>query len=774
MYLHGVLVLLILAGTGLGCATCLAETRDELALTGNAGSGQDLAWPYTVSPADAAPLFDGCLGDQSALVLPDGGTVTVRFAERVLVTRVAVSYYNDRDRAYNGAESATIRLTAGDQVLTSAPVPLDTPMELQLDSGQHLHLGGRTEWRGEALVPADTVEIAVAKHPSSHQVTLQEVQVWGLPARLAKRSGRSAQPVPFTAEESTCCSIRVCWSDPPPDTAYLRIRYRAAGARAWAVLCCAPSTRHALLFPLAPDTTHEVALDAVGAASAATAAAAAAPVTVGLPPPLALRTVADAFGTNFFPSGGAGYTLHPNESANTLAMLRLMRDAGVRHVRWWVNTAGTVRLFAEYGLTLLPSAANPHPSATGAWLVHTENEPDFVNRLPEEIAQQIRDRRAALSADDPRLLLAAPEIGGDLVGPGAEYLRAIYQTGVADLFQAVSVHPYMKTSCPTPLGGTPSCPESLVPSVRSLREVMREFGDDRKPILATECIGYGTYEGTGFPAIPPVTPARQLAWLIRSHLLMLGLGLARIYQYPFQDEGTDPAEIVDTAGLVDWHGTPKPLYAAYRQMTRLLGPTRAAGLQPDVRAPVFGARFREPNGSYLTALWDCGGESHVVLHAGAHASRVSRLLGDALPLPPTVDGRLTLTLTEDPLWVHSTEPLRVLSQERLAPPLEPELDMTLRPALVNAQPGTDAEFAATVSAEGFDQSVVAELSVLSPWTRETFTQTVTVPAGRSAEAHFAFPCPPTADRHRIHSWGVVCRYGGDREFQRHLFLVVRD
>jgi hypothetical protein len=57
---------------------------------------------------------------------------------------------------------------------------------------------------------------------------------------------------------------------------------------------------------------------------------------------------------------------------------------------------------------------------------------------------------------------------------------------------------------------------------RALRAVMCEFGDGRKPIIATECIGYGTFEGAEhFPWIPPVrtdesiTVAKKVAGTLR-------------------------------------------------------------------------------------------------------------------------------------------------------------------------------------------------------------------------------------------------------------------
>jgi hypothetical protein len=493
---------------------------------------------------------------------------------------------------------------------------------------------------------------------------------------------------------------------------------------------------------------------------------------------MAVRTVADVFGVNFFPGGGAGYQMHPDETANTLAMLRLMRKAGVRHVRWWINSPGSVELFAQHGITLLPSSEHAEQTRHGVWLVHTRNEPDFANVLPEAMASEIRGRRKIMNADDPASLLAAPEIGGDLAGPGSEYLRDVYRAGARDFFQVMSIHPYVKTSCETPRGGIPCCPESLPDAIRALRAAMCEFGDVRKPIMATECIGYGTYEGAEhYPWIPPVTSERQAAWLVRSHVLLVAVGLARIYHYPFQDEGTDRTQITHNAGLVDWHGKPKHAYHVYSAMTSLLGPTRSDGLQADARPPVFGARFTRPEGGFVTALWDCGGTSRVAIETTAGVSGMKFLAEEHSPVHSIVGTQLIFTVGENPVWISSSRPLAIVSQDRLEPPLSPQLHVRLTPAAVRVRPGGTTEVAVIIKHDfSVPQQVLAE--VQSPWNgSEKFSRSLTAPPGKEVIMSISIPCPATAQRNRIHSWGVVCRYGPEgqklkRTEERHFYIMV--
>lgn len=744
---------------------------DELALTGNARGGRSLRVGFRCAMA-SPELFDGLY---KRIGFNAYERVHLDFDEPVVVSRVSVLYQLEAAEAQQGGHEVSVSvLSDGAETVRAGPARLNAPCEFHplLDAGDNL------VWAQEAICRFDkpaggTTAILELRKPT---VAIGDIVVWGLPARLVEQASRPGMPIGFTAEENTHSSIRVRWSEPPEPTAYVRVRFRRAGTRVWSRACYSPSQREAVLLALEPQSIYEVTVEAVGTARGK----GARPVRVALPNPVAVRTVADVFGVNFFPGGGAGYQMHPDETANTRAVLHLMRQAGVRHVRWWINSPGSVQVFAENGIALLPSSENAKQSQHGVWMVHTQNEPDFANVFPEELARQIRERRKAMNTDDPRTLLAAPEVGGDLIGPGSEYIHDLYRTGVKGLFQVMSVHPYVKTSSEIPPGGIPCCPEALVPAIQSLRAVMREFGDLSKPIIATECIGYGTFEGANhYPWIPPVTAERQAAWMVRSHLLMIALGLARIYHYPFQDEGTDVTQITHNAGLVDWHGKPKLAYQAYCTMTSLLGPTRSDGLQAEVKPPVFGARFMRPNGECLTALWDCGGTSRVAVEAAVGVSSVKSMMGEAVPAPVPIRNRLLFTVDEAPIWVYSTWPLRILSQKRTSPPIEPQLRFRLKEAAVRVQPSRLAYVTAIVEHNFAEpQQVVVELQ--SPWARsERFSQSAVVRPGEEMALSVSIPCPSTAERKRIHSWGVTCRYGSlghqpIRSEERHLYLMVPD
>ncbi|MBI2301541.1 MAG: fibronectin type III domain-containing protein [Armatimonadetes bacterium] len=742
---------------------------DEFALTGNAREGRSLSVAFRCSQG-SLELFDGRYQPTGQVA---HGRVEITFEEPVRVSRVVMIYALGAAEARQAPRRASARVLAdGVETGRTGQASLDQPFEFHplLDAGSNL------VWAQEALLPlcppaAGQDVIVDIVEPSA---AVSELLIWGLPERLAERSGQPGAPVSFTVEANTCSSIRVTWDRPAEGTAYIRLRHRQMGEAGWSARCCTADRTAAVVTGLRPSATCEVAVEEVGLKTGK----AAKPHRVKLPSPMDVRTAADVFGMNFFPGGGYGYQMHADETTNTLAMLRLMREAGVRHARWWINAPGATELFAEYGIALLPSAENAHQTRHGTWLVHTQNEPDFVNVFPEALARAIRDRRREMNADDPVSLLAAPEVGGDLIGPGSEYVRDLYRAGVKDLFQVMSVHPYVKMSFETPPGGIPCCPEALPDGFRALRKVMREFGDGAKPVIATECIGYGTFEGVEhFKWIPPVSPERQAAWLVRSHLLFLALGVARVYHYTFQDEGTDPTQITHTSGLVDWHGRPKLAYRAYCAMTRLLGPTQCQGPQADARAPVFGARFRRPDGSFLSALWDCGGRSRVALDAGAGVTGVKALLGSPAPVPAANGGRQCLELGEDPLWVASVKPLTLVSQERLAPAIGPQLRVRLDPATVRVPPGGTVQVTALV-AHNFAGPMAVAAEVQSPWEpSERFTHTAAVPPGRATRMPVSIACPLNAERRRIHSWGLVCRYGpaGQEPIgveERHLYIMV--
>lgn len=758
-------------------AGAISARADELCLTGNARRDQNLPVACQLSPEVARPLLDGSEVDRRSVGLQDT-TLRLRFAEPVRITRLRVVVYNDPQRSYNaaGRMQAVTRQgeTVGEQ---SGWVSLDGDAVLTCGQDGDLVWGSRHELTLPGRTPADALDLRLEKRPGAYQMLVREVYVWGLPERLANAS---ATPLAGTVTDNTYSSLRASWSATPPGTAYVRLRYRALGAAAWQSACFAHSP--GLILWLKPATTYETTLEAVGGP----ARAATTPKRVRLPHPLELRTMGDAWGMNFYPGGGGAHQARPEEASNTRAMVGLLREAGVRHVRWWPASPGAAEVFADNGMSLLPSATYTDPegyarlaATCGVWLTQTSNEPDFSHVFAADYVKRFVQCRAAAKQFSPLMCLAGPAVGGELVGPGADYLRDCYAAGLKNAVDAVDLHPYGKYATPNPPGGIIGGPEGLLSSLQAAREVMRQAGDASRPVIASET-GHPTYEGQWF--MPPSSYERQAQWVVRTHLLFVAAGLRRVIWYAFQDEGTDRANPEHCFGIVDWHGRPKPAYAAYRTMTRLLSAAHCEGLQAGLSAPVYGVRCRltgadgKPN--YLTALWDSGGRSTIQVKAHG-VSGLTSLTGERRSLPKPVNGRLTISVDESVCYVASSQPLTILGHRRLAPPVWPQVQMTLAPTTVTIQPGQPCQWTARLTSE-FTVPVTVDLDCPSPWGLGTIHEQVVLPPRTTVTVPLALPTPATAKRHQIHSWDVRCRYqpAGQPEasgdFRRAVFFVVPD
>ncbi|MBI2299096.1 MAG: fibronectin type III domain-containing protein [Armatimonadetes bacterium] len=697
--------------------------------------------------------------------------ITVAFAGPVRVSRVVVVVYNDGPRTYNAAQRGRALLRRGTRTLAAtAWTPLDRSPVLLCGTDDHLVLGAAVELRFPRAVAGDRVVIELRKRPQATQLLLREVQIWGLPERLANAPPRA---LPCTVGENTYSSLRVTWKTPLAGTQYVRVRYRAVGDGAWWSRCYSASP--AVIGWLQPATVYEACVDAVGVAGGG---AGGEPGRVLLPAPLALRQMGDLWGMNFYPGGGGAHQAHPDETADTQAMIGLMSAAGVRHVRWWLPSPGGAELLAEARLSLFPTFNATSSAAyaqltrtTGAWLVGLANEPDFAGIAPAGCARAARIARRAAKAFSPLFCLAAPALGGELVGPGGDWLAEAYANNLRDGLDALDLHPYVKRATPVAPGGVLGGPESLLASFGAGREVLEHAHDPHRPIVVSEA-GHPTYQGDWH--IPAVSHERQAQWVVRSHLLLASLGVRRIFWYAFQDEGTDRAEPEHNFGMVDWHGQPKPAYRAYAAMTRQLSRARCLGHDPGFRTPRYGVRCAL-GGAFVTAVWDSGGRSSVQMRAKG-VTRLVSLTGAPLALPPVKNGLLTLTLDESVRYVYSTEPLRITAQERLEPDVAPQMQMSLSPTTVRVKPGGTARLAARLQS-GYDGPVTVTVSTGSPWGGPV-EQRRSLAARAKDEVVLELPVPAGAKPGTI-SWDVGCRvepadprWPGE-SFRRAVFFVVR-
>ncbi|NSW55467.1 MAG: hypothetical protein HPY44_05600 [Armatimonadetes bacterium] len=751
-----------------------ACAEDELCLTGNARRNRNLAVPVTFSPEIAAALADGSHRDALSVGWP-GGPITLTFAEPVRVTHIDLVVYNDPQRSYNAAGRMKAALTRGETPVTETDwASLDQDAVLLCGTDDAIVWGSQSSLQVPSAGPADSLTLTVEKKPGAHQCLLRELYVWGIPESLHEASLAPGQALSCGVRENTYSSVRADWQQLPPGARYARIRFRERGAGTWQTQCFTASP--GIVTWLKPDREYELQAEAVGGEPAA---AHSQSLSVRLPHPLEVRRMSDLWGMNFYPGGGGAHQPHLDETGNTQRMLVLLQDAGVRHVRWFSAAPSGADLFVDRGLSSLPFATFTEPASyekltreTGVWVSATQNEPDFQDTFPEEFVGKFVPAKAAADAFDPLMLLAGPAIGGELFGPGSDYLRDCYRAGLKDAIHALDLHPYPKVSTPTPVGGRLGCPETLIESVAQCRAVMAEFGDSDRPLIVSET-GHPTHEG--FWWMPPSSYPQQARYVVRNHLILAALGIRRIFWYAFQDEGTDPTNAEHNFGIVDWYGNPKPAYYAYRNMTRLLSDATCEGFLPDLKAPAYGVQCRFGD-RFVTAVWDSAGKSELEPAEGCEIQRVVGLMGEERPLPILREGRRVLPIDENPRYLFSSAPLHFAAQRRLDPPIAPRMLMRLEPSMVHVKRGETVSWQVHLDSE-YECETVVILGTPHPWHGAAPRHEITLPARGKTTVQLSLTVPQDA-KPGIVSWDTKCSVTpGDARFaseevRRALYFIV--
>jgi polysaccharide biosynthesis protein PslG len=264
---------------------------------------------------------------------------------------------------------------------------------------------------------------------------------------------------------------------------------------------------------------------------------------------------------------------------------------------------------------------------------------------PVQYAALVRAAVAAIRAADPHdeILIGAvftglPAAIAALGGvPGVQFLAAVFGTGVLDVVDGVTFHPYRAEA-----------PESVAAEVAAIRTLMAGAGRTL-PLWSGEW-GYSTYDptapSTGLNYLPAVSEARQASWIARMLLTDHHLGLAGSVIFKDRDAmAPDPGDIEDHFGLLHGDLRPKPAYTAVATLARLVGgaePRRPLALPPGQHGLVF----RPRGGGRIVALW---AEQRAVwrLRARGRRPRVLEREGRDVTPPALVRGGALLVLEPD-------------------------------------------------------------------------------------------------------------------------------
>ncbi len=238
---------------------------------------------------------------------------------------------------------------------------------------------------------------------------------------------------------------------------------------------------------------------------------------------------------------------------------------------------------------------------------------------PDAYAELLRAGYRAAKAADRHCTV----VGGGVAGGSGPFLERLLALGATRHMDVLSVG-----------AGTPSPDVAGEVSVVARLQAARDLASLHRrglPVWLTGA-GWSTSSSDGSASVSPQT---QADYLVRLYVLSLAAGAERVFWRSFRDDGR--------FGLVQPDLTPKPAYAAYRTMTRLLEGAVGHGR---VEAPhgVQGVAFGKHNQDILVC-WAPEGVVEVEL-LGTDISRWD-IAGQA---SRAADGPLRLALGPSPVY----------------------------------------------------------------------------------------------------------------------------
>ena len=323
------------------------------------------------------------------------------------------------------------------------------------------------------------------------------------------------------------------------------------------------------------------------------------------------KVIPDGMGTDIhFVVGGSTWAYRQNVAANgdnsvNLHMLDMIKAAGFKFIRmdmfweyceqqkgvytWWpydtlvkeLNDRGIRALFTlGYNDTLYASSTNSAPidsinvaafaAFAAAAVKHFEgnhivweiwNEPNnTINWLPIHNALQYANLVIAASKAmrkvDPNATIVAPAMAGIQL----DVLDSLFQAGILNYINGVTLHPYRDNPPP------PELPETVGPDFKNVRALIDQYEPpgDTIPIISGEW-GYSTTSlSTG------VSRQTQADYFVRMQLYNLYSGVPLTMWYDWKDDGKNLDKIGQNRGFVDYYLIPKPSYIAATVYSREL------------------------------------------------------------------------------------------------------------------------------------------------------------------------------------------------------------
>lgn len=156
-------------------------------------------------------------------------------------------------------------------------------------------------------------------------------------------------------------------------------------------------------------------------------------------------------------------------------------------------------------------------------------------------------------------------------------IKVFAQSEVAKLFSILSLHPY----------SWPEFPDTdswLFGYLENVKTILAENNHESTSLWITE-IGVPHHPNSfgGYFNMPRGNPVRGFDLLqssialVKTHIIALRFGIEKVFWYNYRDAGTLEQDPENFFGLINFDGYPRPAYAAYTNLIRLLENTKSVG-----------------------------------------------------------------------------------------------------------------------------------------------------------------------------------------------------
>lgn len=245
------------------------------------------------------------------------------------------------------------------------------------------------------------------------------------------------------------------------------------------------------------------------------------------------------------------------------------------------------------------------------------NEPNiFFWQGPKEMyAELLRKSYAAAKKVDPNVQVLGMSTAS------LDYNFIAHTMALGAPFDILTIHPYR--------------------AVLNDRELMNEMtlasrlaGD--RPVWVTEFgwSGYTPHDTIDQGFFRPTTERQRAELLARAYLSLIASGVqTNISWYDFRDDGDDPVYFESNMGILNRDFTPKPAYAAYSTLTRLLKDRSLAGKVDTGNKDVLAYRFSGRTGS-VVAIWSPESNQTITLPAAGKRVTLVNTIGESQSLAP--------------------------------------------------------------------------------------------------------------------------------------------